>query len=340
MVILRSGGLSGGSNTRKKFAVAAGFTATLMITPLISAEGPRRESNVASAPNPTANTSPAVEVVTPQTAPATRNETENQGLELRISGELPTMRRRTVELIHFQTGISARGSEMNVGLSGFRRETAERTTERTNPRPFGMGPVLTTNAVRMENATNPRYQNFINQVRSQMSGANPLWAYHFNGVPTTSTPVPGQEGRFNVSIGAPSVDLVIFRRSENGEDRYYAAMQIGPRPSRITTEANTGPEVTITTRSLELVGATRIRDITQHMRAIAYGPNSELRIVSAGESRVGTIGIFSTNAQGTIDRGIRNENVTYGLGIALTYGMVHREDQNEPGVSGIVFITP
>lgn len=340
MVILRST-RTAENTSRVTRSLSAAVIAAATLTPFETyAEGPRRDQNVVATPNPTANNAPPITATPTHITPP-----QASGITLEILGQNETIRTRRIRLTDSDTGVFSIAIERinEVGMTIPQRERIEQMDELRRGPGYslrGMGPLLVTaRTIRMESPLNPRYQGVVQYIETHRGGSRAIWAHHRQGTPTVVTPVRGQEWRSNVSLGTPDIDIVIARREENGGERYYLAMQIGPRPVRVYEETTQfGSGLSNTTRNLEMRGVIRIVDITQYMQTIGYAPNSELRVTGRGTNTHGSIVIFSSDSQGRISRGVQDGNGTYSIGIDIMYGIIHSE--TDPSVGGRILVSP
>lgn len=326
MVILRSGRQSA-QTTRVKFAVAAGVAATLMITPLVNAEGPRRDQNVVATATPTTNTTPPVQVSTPPAQQDTYEVRENQLiLEVRPFTPWPSgpgqflrgTRRRQIVLRDEVTGNHTLGIE-TIYRNEYQRLIARRGQEQSQPGSTIMEPRRTEESTRMGIAIVPEQERLMQLLRGQVPGATVVGASYSPGTPVSSTPrqglIPG-DVRYDISLGNPSLNLIIVGSNQTGEQRYYLGIQIGPRPNGTHTERTEWAR----TESLQLRETIRMVEITNEMRATGYTPSTELRFTGDG------LVIYAADAQGRIARAVHDSNNAYGIGISISYGRNYSDD--------------
>lgn len=329
MVILRSQVKSTG-NTRAKFTVAAGVAATLMITPLVNAEGPHREENVSatapsttntSPPNTVTNTTPPVQLTTPPAQQDTYDIRENQ-LTLEVRPFVPWgsgpgiflrgNRRRQIVLRDEDTGIRTLGFE-TIYRSEHQRFIGRRGQEQLERGSTRMEPRRTEYSTRMGTTIAPEQERLMQLLRGRVAGATVVGSSYNPGTPVTSTPrptvIPG-DVRYDISLGNPSLNLIIVGSNDAGVQRYYLGVQIGPRPSGTSTERTEWSR----TENLQLRETIRMIEITDRMRATGYAPNTQLRFT--GDELV----IYAADSQGRIVRAVHDSNNAYGIGISISYG--------------------
>lgn len=326
MVILRSVRQST-ETSRAKFTVAAGVAATLMITPLVNAEGPRRDQNVVATANPTTNTTPPVQVATTPAQQDTQEVRENQ-LILEVhpftswasgsSSVLSGTPRRRINLRDEATGIQTMAVE-TIYRTEFQRLIGRRSQEQVRPGTTILEPRTTENSRRMGIGTVPEQDRLMEMLRQRVVGATLIGSSYNPGTPVTSTPrptvIPG-DVRYDISLGDPSLNLIIVGSNQTGEQRYYLGIQIGPRPNGTRTENTDTGRI----ENLQLRETIRIVEITNEMQATGYAPNTQLRFTGDG------LVIYAADAQGGMVRAVHNSNNTYGIGISISYGTNYTDE--------------